>query len=157
MLCPECGAQIEDGQEICSECRAQIRKPGLLRRLRDFFSKSTPTPVITTQKIEHLAFVDATTGKRQVFNSFKEVPPEIQAKIEEALAQDKIISKSSSFTFRGPDGHERVFHSLDEMPPDVRAFYERLVLPGMPVEARVLAAELEPPNNRPLSEERGMR
>jgi hypothetical protein len=125
--------------------------------LRDFFSKSNPRPLITTQKIEHLTFVDATTGKRQVFNSFKEVPPEIRAKIEEALAQDKIISKSSSFMFRGPDGHERIFHSLDEMPPDVRAFYERMVLPGIPVEARGLAGETEPPNNRPLAEERGLR
>src|SRR6516162_5722972 len=37
MLCPECGSQVADGQERCPECRLQIRKPGLLQRLRDFF------------------------------------------------------------------------------------------------------------------------
>ena len=72
MVCPESGNQVADGQESCPECRFPIRKPGLLRRLRDFFGGLSTKTFITSRTLENVTFVDTATGKRQVFNSFDE-------------------------------------------------------------------------------------
>jgi hypothetical protein len=141
MLCPECGSQVADGQECCPECRFQIRKPGLLGRLRDFFGGSSTKTFITSRTLENVTFVDTATGERQVFNSFDEVPSEIRTKIQEAQAQGGITSQKSSVVFVGADGQE--YHSLEEMPPDVRAMYEQVILPEIRVKVAALGIKTE--------------
>ena len=141
MLCPECRSQVADGQESCPECRFQIRKPGLLRRLRDFFSGANTKTLVTSRTLENVTFVDTATGKRQVFNSFDEVPSEIRAKIQEAQAQGGIVSQKSSVVFRGVDGQE--YYSLEEMPPDIRAMYEQIILPEIRAKVGALGIKTE--------------
>jgi zinc-ribbon domain len=141
MLCPECGSQVADGQKSCPECHFQIPKPGLLRRLRDFFGGSRIKTFTTSRMLENLIFVDRTTGKRQVFNSLDEVPAEIRAKIQEAQAKGGIISRKSSVVFMGSDGQE--YHSLDEMPPQIRAMYEQVILPEIRAKLAPLGIETE--------------
>jgi hypothetical protein len=88
-----------------------------------------------------VTFVDTATGKRQVFNSFDEVPSEIRTKIQEAQAQGGITSQTSSVVFLGADGQE--YHSLEEMPPDVRAMYEQVILPEIRAKVSALGIKTE--------------
>ena len=141
MLCPECGSQVADGQESCPECRFQIRKPGLLRRLRAFFGGTSTKTFITFRMLENVTFVDTATGKHQVFNSFDDGPSETRTKIQEAQAQGGITSQKSSVVFLGADGQE--YHSLEEMPPDVRAMYEQIILPEIRAKVAALGIEKE--------------
>ena len=141
MFCPECGSQVDDEQENCPECRFQIRKPGLLRRLRNFFGGSSTKTFITSRMLENVTFIDTATGKRQVFNSFDEVPSDIRAKIQEAQTKGGIISQKSSVIFRGADGQE--YHSLEDMPPGIRAIYEQVILPEIRAKVAALGIEKE--------------
>jgi hypothetical protein len=94
---------------------------------------------MTSRMFENVTFVDTATGKRQVFNSFDEVPSEIRAKIQEAQDQGGIISQKSSVVFRGADGKE--YHSLEEMPPGIRAIYEQVILPEIRAKTAALGIE----------------
>ena len=104
--------------------------------------------------VEKFTVVDPKTGKRQVFNSLQEVPPEIRAMLEDARAQGKQGSQDSSFTFRGPDGQERTYRSLEEMPPNVRALYEQVVLPELRAQGIGIPGEKKPPPGPPADEDR---
>jgi hypothetical protein len=146
MLCPECGSRVDDGQERCLECRFQIRKPGLLRRLWNFFSGAKTKTLVTSPTLEYVTFVDGASGKRQVFTSFEEVPPDILVKIQEAQAQGKIVSQENSFIFQGADGQEHRYHSLEEMPSDIRAMYEQIVLPQIRAKVQAFGIKKESPD-----------
>jgi hypothetical protein len=122
-------------------------KPGLLRRLRDFFSGANTKTVFTSRTFENVTFVDAATGKRHVFNSFKEVPPDIRSKIQQAQAQGRIISQENSVVFRGADGQEHRYHSLEEMPSDIRAMYERIILPEIRAKVQAFGIGKELPKD----------
>lgn len=70
------------------------------------------------------------TARRKGGESLENLPPEMRAKLEEALASGSgprvHTSESVTFTFEDASGRKRTYHSVDDMPPDVRAIYERL-------------------------------
>jgi len=161
MFCPECGADVEEAQENCPQCCTRIRQRGLLGRLWDFFSAAKPRAgltgttrtVIRTSKVERFTLEDKTTGERRVFNSPDELPPELRARFDEALAQRQNVSSAFACTFKGPDGQQQTYRSLDDMPPGVRAIYEQFVLPEIRAKVGGLADDTTSPNE-PAAEQR---
>src|SRR5260370_2641582 len=105
MYCSQCGTQLQEDQEVCPVCLAQVkeRKRGFWQRLLGFFGTpvSSATTVIRTskeKKIEKVVILDAKTGKPvdlerlkdkdggltlKVFSSFDQMPPELKAQLEQ--------------------------------------------------------------------------
>lgn len=70
--------------------------------------------------------VSAST-ESHTYHSLDEMPPEVRARVEEMMAQQRASGAqtfvSERITISGENG-TRTYHSVDEMPPDVRARYE---------------------------------
>lgn len=138
MDCHQCGAEIPEAQNVCPMCYAAVRKPGLLSRLlsslfgsrghvsSDARFNPTATTHRTVRRAEHIEVVDE-NGRKRVYSSLDEAPPEIREQIEAARAQAAPATTQHTFTIRDASGHEQTYHSLDEMPPEVRAVYERVL------------------------------
>ncbi len=66
--------------------------------------------------------------KHQEFHSLEEMPPEIRARAEAAMAQMRAEGRSfvqqERITIRDSEGNVRSYNSVDEMPADVRRRYE---------------------------------
>ncbi len=68
----------------------------------------------------------------RTFKSLDEVPPELRAQVEEALAQGRQgkILESQRITITQTDAQgetvRRTYHSPEEMPPEVRAMWEQM-------------------------------
>ncbi len=139
MNCHQCGAEIPAGQNTCPMCYAAVRKPGWLSRLvSGLFRRGTGgspegglTPGRATrhvvQRSEQIEIVDERDGRRRVYHSLDEVPPEIREKIEAARARARPTTTRHTFTMRDASGVERTYDSIDDMPPEVRAIYERML------------------------------
>jgi len=77
---------------------------------------------------ERFEIVDK-AGKRQVYHSLEEVPPEFRSKIEEAMRsgqREVRTSKTLKITVKDASGREQTYDSVEDMPPDIRAIYERI-------------------------------
>jgi hypothetical protein len=102
MDCQQCGALIEEGQQICPACGSEVRKPSfwlrLWKSLKLLPSIQITTRVTRTSEVEGkgLSFsIDQKTGKH--FTTLvlpNEIPPELRAKLEEAMAsrQGQLLS-----------------------------------------------------------------
>jgi hypothetical protein len=129
MYCSQCGTELSEIERRCPTCSAPIRSGGILRRFWHWLtSPSVSVTLRTTAAIEKQKFVyvDKTSGKRQVFHSLDEIPPEIRAMLKEVQASGTAIEKSV-YSFQGPDGQKHTYHSLEEMPPEIRATYESIL------------------------------
>ena len=133
MTCSSCGMRIPEGQALCPHCRAPVRRPGLLERLFGWLASARKTPTVNVTRTteirqERFEIVDK-DGKRQVYHSLDEVPPEFRSKIEEAMhsGQREVgTSKTSKITVRNASGREQTYDSVEDMPPDLRAIYDRI-------------------------------
>jgi len=139
MDCATCGAEIPEGQNVCPRCYAAVRKPGLLRRMihalfnrphrvgRGVGSPTFGMEVRIARPQQVIRIKDETTGEDRVYHSMADVPPEIRARIEAAMAGSEGGDIKRRLTFRdATTGEERTYNSVDELPPDLRAIYERI-------------------------------
>jgi len=162
MDCPQCDALIEEGQQICPACGSEVRKPSCWRRLwkslKFLPSIQITTRVTRTSEIEGKGFslsVDRKTGKHVTTLMLpNEIPPELRAKLEEAIASgqkqllsfdeippelwDKLKNAIVSgqgvakqvISYRGPDGQTHTCQSLEEVPDDIRAKFKEAIEAG---------------------------
>ena len=72
---------------------------------------------------------------RQVYHSLDEMPPELRARAEQAMAQareqgigpgEPFQATSQQITISDSNGNVQTYNSPDEMPPDVRGRYEEM-------------------------------
>ena len=131
MLCPNCGAEFEDGRLACPNCAADVPpSPGLFRRIVDSLFRSgrrtvrmRPTATILMKsvlKAQKFVMVDEATGNAQTFESLADVPTEMRAQIKKALESGTVESR----LILPLDGQEQKVHSLDQLPPGLRASVE---------------------------------
>jgi hypothetical protein len=120
----------------------------LARLLRLFFGagRAGVRTILRTETHQKFTVLNKATGKREVFRSLEEMPPELQAKFQAAQATGKNARRHVSFTFRGPDGREHTYHSVDEMPAHLRVMYEQFVLPELRSKNKDSAGAMGTPN-----------
>ena len=124
--------------------------------------------------MEAFTTLDRATGKRKVYHSLEELPPEIRAQLEALPANSEVkklldlaaafhqvkdrmhdggagIDPSRpvepfSFVSRDQAGQERIYHSLQEMPPSVRAMYQCVIQPEVRAQMEDLGLSETPCN-----------
>ena len=121
MHCSKCGAEIPDGQDACVQCFTPVPRPGLLSGLVQWLKRcAAPRPTII-RRVNQVVVSGVGQGIRQVFRSLADVPPDMRAQIEAALAGGAI---KTVVTVRDASGHEQTYHSINEMPANLRSLYE---------------------------------
>jgi hypothetical protein len=124
MDCSQCGSLVQEGQEICPACGGQVGKRSFWRRLWQWFSSGnvSQAKIVGTRRVEVISY-QGPDGQQHTCHSLDEVPPDIRAKVREAIASGQGITREV-FSYQGPDGQKKTYHSLEEMPPDLRAIYQ---------------------------------
>jgi hypothetical protein len=151
MDCQQCGALIEEGQQICPACGSQVRKPSFWRRLWKSL-KFLPSIQITTKvtrtsevEVKGLSFsIDKKTGKRY---TLKDIPPELRDQLQNAIAlgQTRVLLNEIPPELRAKleeamaSGQMQPL-SLDELPPELRAKLKNAIFVSGPgVAKRVIS------------------
>lgn len=124
MYCWKCGAENDDGYARCRECLTAAKTPGLLSKLLTLFTRASSEPHVETSEFT----TTNVSTHRHVVASAEDLPPEVRAQLEAAIAArgGSHVSETITFTYEDSSGRTRTYHSVEEMPPDVRAVFDRL-------------------------------
>jgi hypothetical protein len=140
MECSQCGALVQDNQGICPACGGQVRKRSFWQRLWQFLGlpEIARIKVIRKVKIENLTLLDPKTDKKKVFYSLDQMPPELRAKCEEALASG--LGQMVNLEELSPELRAKVeqakatgqwqLMTMKEMPPELQAKFDQAVASG---------------------------